>query len=907
MKTRLLFLVFCLQLPAILFAQNPVPLEQKYALRKAPSEVVLSKDRAQIEQINAAPGLSLQPFKFSKKVGDTWTFTCWFKVSDADLLKSAAYNTETPMTIAVIGTPDNAQRMILRLSKNLLTVSTTNDSGKNWTTFHGSIPVEAGKWQFLAVTKNAEQTQAYINANFAGGSPRIPDLPEMNMVIYGRAGPQRFFLGEIWQPRIYRETFGGDQIEQLYASPRPSGAKQEPLAAAIPPHPKTFAVYPTLQVVGNEVHTLIDHLDLGATVLEDPKKPDQKALLVAGYALHYFGSRAALFRQVGMVAGKLPIYDRGVSLNNLHGQHFRALRHPDGSTHIYARGTNTPFYKENLIHYPLTHFNEQGLPQFGKPRAVQVGGHDFAKAVKSCGGWALADIDGDAIPDLLLSVPKPNSTPGEFVNEGYWPDNLGMWQNKPRENSGPGRGYDIQGNWLGAKTTFQILWAKGKENADGSLSFAATQPVYHNQHGFIAQWKTGERERGLTVIKLGGQDVLLISGDVDNLLALPVTRENGAIILKDARHLLASGPNIHGTYFAHHISLLDSKPDGTCRLLLDGNPGHIVLLEGSAIGDFREIGSVQTVGGPVAADTLTTPVRIDWDGDGFPDLITGDSSGFLLLWRGTKDPVTYHAARHLTVNSRPVHHQAGLTGSMQGPNERRWGYLQPTAGDWDDNQSISIITGDITGALNLYRKAPAAARATDLAPPQTFTKDGERYLSAWRTRPAILPAHYNYQGLNLPVLLHLDWDGDLAVAIPESKGSTKIAKVEKLRFKNGEPIRLCGPAGFWGRTKLSVSEWNADGKWHIVLGGHRGGQRSFTNEALPGATPFLLENIGTNDKPVFKALRSIRLKDDTPIDLGIHNASVYPTNLGSPEGSPPDLIIGAEDGKIYYFKRSDLK
>jgi hypothetical protein len=256
----------------------------------------------------------------------------------------------------------------------------------------------------------------------------------------------------------------------------------------------------------------------------------------------------------------------------------------------------------------------------------------------------------------------------------------------------------------------------------------------------------------------------------------------------------------------------------------------------------------------------------------------------------------------MTSGGKVVHHQAGLTGSIQGPNEKRWGYLQPTVGDWDGDGKAEIITNDIFGVLTLYG---ATGRPSDLAAPAVFKKDGKTYKSAWRSRPAIIPAKMNFSGSGMPTLLHMDWDGDLAVAIPETQGCLNIARVEKLAYKDGKPIVLCGPCGSWGRAELSVVDWNGDGKWDIVFGTIRGNQRFYAKDRGPGASPYWLENAGTNEKPVFAAARPVKLRNGRHIDFGIHTAAACPTDLDN--DGVPDLIVGAEDGKTYRFLRSELE
>jgi hypothetical protein len=733
----------------------------------------------------------------------------------------------------------------------------------------------------------------------------------------------------------------------------------------------SFARYPVMRVADGELHPLIDQLDFSATVVRWRGK-QAADLLVRGVVPSYFGGRTAYFQQKGGDHRGLPFYDEGATLRGLPGIGFQSVVFAGGREELFAGGAGTPHGAHNLVSYAKDK-TAAGLV-FDDARAVTIGGRSFEAAfgpARRVGGWHVGDLDADGTPDLLVSALKAGT--GD-----YWPDGEGMWGGVERKNSGKGRGYDVRGEWLGDTRTSVLYWAKGigggataagtagsatttapasaaaaapsdiaaaaasssssaatttaaaataaastaaastapaSSAAAAPLTFAAPKPVWFRHAGFAAQWRAGETERALACVRLEGRPVILETGSVDRILALPFAVRDGELVIEDALPLLENNAALRETYFTHRISVLDEKPDGTLRLLLDGNPGRLVVLEGRRIGAFRELGSLLMAGGPLAVDALATPVRLDWDADGLPDLIVGDSSGWLTLWRGTADPAVYHAGVFMTAAGRPVHHQAGPGGSIQGPNEKRWGYLQPTAGDWDGDGLPEIITNDIHGILTLYKRAAAAAAATPaaavgppaaaLAAPAVFTKDGRPHPVAWRSRPAIIPAAANYAGAGLPALLHTDWDGHLAVALPAAAGATEIAGVEKLRYADGRPILLCGPGGSWGRVETAVADWNNDGKWDILFGTIRGNQRFYLPKTGPGATPCWLENTGSNDRPRFAPPRPFRLKNGAPIDLGVHTAAVFPTDLDA-DGAP-DLIVGAEDGKIYRFLRSELE
>jgi len=250
---------------------------------------------------------------------------------------------------------------------------------------------------------------------------------------------------------------------------------------------------------------------------------------------------------------------------------------------------------------------------------------------------------------------------------------------------------------------------------------------------------------------------------------------------------------------------------------------------------------------------------------------------------------------------KTIFQQAGLTGSIQGPSEKRWGYIYPTAGDWEEAGQDEIITNNINSEVFLFERVNK--ESIDLALPKQFTKDGEPLPAAWRVKVDIVPSSAKVLDTNVPCLLYLDWEGDLVLGVPKTKGSTEIVRVEKLKYDTGGNIRLCGPEGHWGRTKLAVADWDGDGDWDVLFG-QNGSPMKYFLGIKTRSTVFFIENSGTSSQPVFKKPVFITTADGAIIDCGGHNASVCPTDLD--KDGKLDLLIGVENGKIIALYRKDL-
>lgn len=653
----------------------------------------------------------------------------------------------------------------------------------------------------------------------------------------------------------------------------------------------THGQYPALGVEATVLHPLIDQLHVSATVVPW-STPEANDLLVRSVHSHYFGSRLALFRQTGVDENNLPIYDAGTTVPGIEGSKLAALRREDGLFDLFANGEGTSFGDKSLICHQAKGRTD-GQVIFEAPYEVKVTEKTLGQALKKVLAWHVADLDGDKIPDLLVATVKQSGS--------YFPGGS-MWSGTEQKDNGSGRGYDVNGLWLGDSTTSMLMWAKGSRDENGHLKFGEAKEVHFRRKGFAVQWKSWEGNRSLAFAEIGGKPCILHGGGIDQVLALPVEWRGGELFATEAISLLPGTGRIQGTYYFTNISSMSAPSAGTTRLLLDGNPGRLVVVEGQMAGAFREVGALQMRGGPLAVDTLATPARAQWNGDEYPDLIVGDASGYLTLWLGTADPLVYGAPIAMTADGELIHHQAGENGSIQGPNERRWGYLQPTVGDWKGNGTLSIITNDIRGRITLYE---ATEKAGNLSGPRPLTQDGKPLPAAWRSRPAILPAAWNVGQAGRPVLLYVDWDGDLAVATPKETGGAEIESSKKLTYADGRPVRLSGPSGLWGRAELAVTDWDGDGVWDVLFGTNRSCLPHIMAQPPKGAAPLWLRNVGTAQNPVFQAPQVICERSGEPIQLGVHVSSVWPTDLDG--DGEDDLIIGAEDGKVYPFFRKDLQ
>jgi hypothetical protein len=305
---------------------------------------------------------------------------------------------------------------------------------------------------------------------------------------------------------------------------------------------------------------------------------------------------------------------------------------------------------------------------------------------------------------------------------------------------------------------------------------------------------------------------------------------------------------------------------------------------------------------------LVTPVGCDWDSDGREDLVCGNSAGYIGLIKNLGgDPPRWAAPQYLEVDGKPIRILAGVNGSVQGPAEAKWGYTTLNVADWDGDGLLDLIVNSIWGKVVWFRNVggraqPKLAPAQPIevqwpaAPPKPawtwWNPVGKELATEWRTTPVVVDL--NHDGLN--DLVVLDHEGYLAL-FQRVKRDGQLSLLPGKRVLLGEngceydanhrcvaeasgPLRLnLGEAGRSGRRKLSIADWDGDGQLDLLVN---------------SANVNFLRNVSTQPGEfVFRDLG--RLGDRI---LAGHDTS--PTVVHWRTDGIPDLLVGAEDGRLYF-------
>jgi hypothetical protein len=347
---------------------------------------------------------------------------------------------------------------------------------------------------------------------------------------------------------------------------------------------------------------------------------------------------------------------------------------------------------------------------------------------------------------------------------------------------------------------------------------------------------------------------------------------------------------------------LDWDKDGDVDLVVGQEDGRVAFMENSGevvrgVPQFLPPVFFRQKAEDVKFGALVTPYSVDWDGDGDEDLICGNTAGYIGFIENLDggNPPRWAEPKYLKADGEVIRIMAGPNGSIQGPCEAKWGYTTLSVADWNHDGLPDIVTNSIWGKVLWYRNIgsrnePKLAGGEPIEvewpgnPPKpawTWWQPKDKQLvTQWRTTPVVIDL--NEDGLS--DLVMLDHEGYLAFFERTKENGSLVLRPGKRIFKdsNGETLRLNKRnAGGSGRRKLCFTDWDGDGKLDLLVNSRN---ISFLRNVSKTPGEYIFEDTGMVDERI----------------LAGHSTS--PTVVDWERNGVPDLLVGAEDGFLYYMK-----
>ncbi len=360
---------------------------------------------------------------------------------------------------------------------------------------------------------------------------------------------------------------------------------------------------------------------------------------------------------------------------------------------------------------------------------------------------------------------------------------------------------------------------------------------------------------------------------------------------------------------------VDWDNDGDMDLVIGDEDGRVALAENTGevqnhMPVFKSPVYFKQQADNVKFGALVTPYSVDWDNDGDEDLICGNSAGYIGFIENLDggNPPRWDQPKRLKAEGDVIRIMAGDSGSIQGPAESKWGYTTLSVSDWDGDGLRDIIVNSIWGKVEWYKNVgsknnPQLTKAQPIKvqweqqPPKPewnwWNPESDHLATQWRTTPVTVD--WNKDGLM--DLIMLDHEGYLVFFERFKKGDELMLHPGKRIFygvngsgfdgKHGVKDSTAGvlrlnvnPYGGSGRRKLCVTDWDGDGDIDILVN---------------SLNVSWMENLGVEDGRVKFRNRGAL----TERKLAGHTTS--PTTVDWNKDGKPELLVGAEDGHLYYL------
>lgn len=311
--------------------------------------------------------------------------------------------------------------------------------------------------------------------------------------------------------------------------------------------------------------------------------------------------------------------------------------------------------------------------------------------------------------------------------------------------------------------------------------------------------------------------------------------------------------------------------------------------------------------------SLTVPTVVDWDRDGVLDIISGNSEGRIFFYKNyaTDASPAFGDPVYLQSCGEEIHFRGGYY-EVQGPDDGgAWGYICPNVIDWNGDGIPDILTSSNATRIELML-GTGKDGADCLGPRQTITMDGLEVWGMWRVRPGVAKV-----GKEIYVVF---MDTDDALHLYRKTSNTTLGDCGKLLMSDGKPItghydayaQGASALGYQGREKIEICDWDGDGDWDLLVGGPKQLCMPSPERGLPyngnqnQIHAVYLENVGSNEAPVFGAPKQILFKNyNTKASMGAHAQSPSYCMLGDTSAGA-NLLIGCESGKFFFFGRRDI-
>ena len=555
---------------------------------------------------------------------------------------------------------------------------------------------------------------------------------------------------------------------------------------------------------------------------------------------------------------KLPVFKPGVRIGNA-GHNFQIS---------YVRGE--PRILKPGFEFPRD--TSTGRFDFRRPKRIYPKSNVHSKGVRA-NMWRYVDYDGDGDHDLVIGV-------GDWSDYG--------WDNA----------YDRHGRWRNGRLHGHVYLVEN-EGSDAKPRYSQQPRKLLAGGGAIDVY--GWPSPNFADFDGDGDLDLLCGEFLDGFTYFQNIGSRKKPVYASGQRL----ENERGRPLAMDLQMItptafDWDGDGDVDLIVGDEDGRVALVEHT--GRFRD--RMPIFKSPVyfrqEADTLkfgalATPFAYDWDGDGDEDIVCGNTAGYIgwfeNLGKADNGLPKWAAPVRLKVRvgegrsteAKTFRVMAGKSGSIQGPCEAKWGYTTLSVADWDGDDDPDIVYNSILSRIRVLKNEDGGLVDSDL---QTGIRESYPRWYWWSTRSSGALTQWR----TTPVAVDFDADGKLDLVALDQEGylvlrsagkqAQRVFVDEQLRPLQLNP-RSCGSSG---RIKLAVVDWDGDGRLDVLVNSQN--------------ATWYRNGEDRDGKYVFKRIGNLARRN-----VAGHTSS--PAVCDFDRDGKPDLLVGAENGRIYYIRHDD--
>ena len=512
--------------------------------------------------------------------------------------------------------------------------------------------------------------------------------------------------------------------------------------------------------------------------------------------------------------------------------------------------------------------------------------------------WRYADYDGDGKPDVVVGV-------GDWADYGwdnaYAPD--GTWTNGPLRGSV----YSIRNTGTVAKPAYD---APVKVMADGKPieTFGWPSPNFADFDGdgdldlicgeFLDGFTYFENIGTRTAPKYAAGRRLTLPAGAKGFPSAWLATQEAAKLPGSPRPLTMDLEMITPV-------VMDWNKDGLPDIIVGDEDGRVAFIENT--GKFTADHTPQFLppvyfkqeADELKCGALATPVGVDWDGDGDIDIISGNTAGYLVFFENLSGPGVekpkWAAPKYLEADGKVIRPMAGANGSIQGPAEAKWGYTTLSVADWDGDGLPDILMNSILGKV-VWFKNIGTRKAPKLAAAQPIEVEWDG------AQPVLAYGWLRPEGKALltqwrTTPFAVDWNRDGLMDLVMLDQDGYLAFFE--RAKRDGKLVLLPP------KRVLCDEKGEPLKLSKGTAGKSGRRKiCITDWDGDGKLDILLNSSSAN----FLRQADARdgkwfFKDEGPlVKENIEGHDVSPTVVDFNGDGVPDFLGGAEDGRFYYLK-----